>query len=266
MKKVWMAAIGGVVVAFANALAVVPNVEFSTVGGYWLFYGGRAAPGVGQFNSFGGANNLSIRVLGAALGGRDETFTNVQVSYSGTYGPFSTVDQTLRSATGPTSLRFQNTQGTVLFTVVFDKATMDWFQVSADTLGWGVRLTPEVTGHPRVERGPLLDGVVPAGVMPSVSFRLDGTRFGPPRDNAGVLEFGRGQVTAQGSAGFRFSCRADLNNDGVVDDADFASFVASYAAMSCPGSFCRADLNDDSIIDDADFARFARAYDSVLCP
>ncbi|MFO0861097.1 MAG: hypothetical protein U0570_11105 [Phycisphaerales bacterium] len=64
------------------------------------------------------------------------------------------------------------------------------------------------------------------------------------------------------------SCPADLNNDGVVDDADFVSFASAYNELICPTlpGLCLADLNDDGIVEDLDFVIFAAAYDALLCP
>ena len=65
-------------------------------------------------------------------------------------------------------------------------------------------------------------------------------------------------------------CPGDLNNDGMVDDADFVAFAGQYDALDCadpamPG-YCRADLNNDGAVDDVDFVAFAHAYDQLVCP
>lgn len=66
------------------------------------------------------------------------------------------------------------------------------------------------------------------------------------------------------------TCPADLNADGVVDDADFSVFVGSYNALVCddpvvaPG--CPGDLDLDGLTNDADFVIFAQAYNELLCP
>lgn len=66
------------------------------------------------------------------------------------------------------------------------------------------------------------------------------------------------------------ACPADLNGDGVVDDADFSIFIVAYDILDCsdasmaPG--CPADLNKDGLVDDSDFSLFAAAYDALLCP
>lgn len=69
---------------------------------------------------------------------------------------------------------------------------------------------------------------------------------------------------------FTLPCRADLNGDAVVDDADFSIFVFAYDVVSCsepamPGG-CPADFNTDTVVDDLDFSIFAAAYDALLCP
>jgi hypothetical protein len=65
---------------------------------------------------------------------------------------------------------------------------------------------------------------------------------------------------------FTYACRADINNDAVVDDADFEGFIVEYAKMKCDRSdVCRGDFNEDGFVDDNDFAAFALAYDRLLC-
>lgn len=65
-------------------------------------------------------------------------------------------------------------------------------------------------------------------------------------------------------------CRADFNNDGNVDDADFSTFVVSYDVLDCfdPGmpQGCRADVNGDFVVDDLDFSVFVVAYEALVCP
>ena len=66
------------------------------------------------------------------------------------------------------------------------------------------------------------------------------------------------------------SCTGDLNNDQLVDDADFAIFVTAYNLLDCadpgmpPG--CPGDLNQDGVVDVADFAIFVPAYNELVCP
>ena len=68
----------------------------------------------------------------------------------------------------------------------------------------------------------------------------------------------------------RAVCPGDLNNDGIVDDADFVSFAAQYDILDCadgamPG-YCRADINNDGLVEDVDFVLFVQAYDQLVCP
>ncbi len=65
-------------------------------------------------------------------------------------------------------------------------------------------------------------------------------------------------------------CPADLNGDGLVDDADFVIFANAYDTLVCsdplmpPG--CPADLNGNTLVDDTDFVLFVDAYNALLCP
>lgn len=58
------------------------------------------------------------------------------------------------------------------------------------------------------------------------------------------------------------TCPADLNDDGVVDDADFVRFAESYNLLLDPVG----DLNQDGVADDGDFVLFAAAYNELVCP
>lgn len=65
-------------------------------------------------------------------------------------------------------------------------------------------------------------------------------------------------------------CSADLNNDGLVDDADFTIFVLAYDILDCGAPEmpvgCPADLNGDGFVEDADFSLFVVKYDELICP
>jgi hypothetical protein len=69
---------------------------------------------------------------------------------------------------------------------------------------------------------------------------------------------------------YRLPCPADLNNDDLVEDADFSVFVVAYDLLACSDpampSGCPSDLNRDGSVDDTDFSLFAVAYDALLCP
>ncbi len=61
---------------------------------------------------------------------------------------------------------------------------------------------------------------------------------------------------------------ADLNADGLVDDADFVLFAAQYDLVLCadplmPDS-CSADFNHDGLVDDGDFTVFIPAYTKMI--
>ncbi len=63
-----------------------------------------------------------------------------------------------------------------------------------------------------------------------------------------------------------FSCPADFNNDGIVDDFDFQIFAGAYNDLVVPPADGVCDINADGLVDDADFSLFAAAYDTLLCP
>ncbi|MGH7242408.1 MAG: hypothetical protein ACREJD_03200 [Phycisphaerales bacterium] len=67
----------------------------------------------------------------------------------------------------------------------------------------------------------------------------------------------------------RGPCPADLNGDGVVDDADFVMFVQAYNLLYCfdiaMRDKCPADLTNDGYVLDDDFVNFVPAYDQLLC-
>lgn len=70
--------------------------------------------------------------------------------------------------------------------------------------------------------------------------------------------------------GLPLPCDSDLNNDGMVEDADFSIFVVAYNLLDCADPAmpvgCPADLNKDGVVDDADFTVFVVAYDALVCP
>lgn len=75
-----------------------------------------------------------------------------------------------------------------------------------------------------------------------------------------------------GAIDFSKYCPGDLNNDRLVDDADFSLLVVAYNALLCPElengypAGCPADLNGDGLVDDLDFSIFVVAYDALVCP
>ncbi len=86
-----------------------------------------------------------------------------------------------------------------------------------------------------------------------------------------------GQVLASGKRGNsqrlfvlsqREPCPADLNGDGMVDDADYTLFLAAYNLTACPTppAECPGDLNLDGAVDDTDFQLFLISYNLTVCP
>lgn len=60
-------------------------------------------------------------------------------------------------------------------------------------------------------------------------------------------------------------CPGDLNEDGLVDDADFVEFVPSYNALVVPDADKRCDWNGDGLVDDSDFVYFVQYYNNLIC-
>jgi hypothetical protein len=58
------------------------------------------------------------------------------------------------------------------------------------------------------------------------------------------------------------TCPADLNADGVVDDADFVVFVEAYEFLTTPAG----DFDFDGVTGDGDFVVFVAGYDALVCP
>ncbi len=121
------------------------------------------------------------------------------------------------------------------------------------TLQFATRLSPasytvQVLGSPSsVATAVVLDGDIANPALPS------------------SLPSGNG--AAGGSASYNFSvaagpCPADMNNDNVVDDADFVIFAGYYDQLVTMG----ADINGDAQTDDGDFVLFSAAYDQLVCP
>lgn len=65
------------------------------------------------------------------------------------------------------------------------------------------------------------------------------------------------------------NCPADINLDGIADDADFTRFVSAYDILDCADAAmplpCPSDLNADGVVDDLDFQIFVVGYDAMLC-
>lgn len=64
-------------------------------------------------------------------------------------------------------------------------------------------------------------------------------------------------------------CEGDLDDNGLVDDDDFALFVQDYQRLICDASGmppnCPSDLDGTCEVDDADFSLFSTAYNQLIC-
>ncbi len=81
--------------------------------------------------------------------------------------------------------------------------------------------------------------------------------------------YGWGIINVVGAAGYlhgRIDCPGDLNNDSVVDDADFVQFADFYNALIAPAPYTAGDFNGDASTEDSDFVIFADSYNALLCP
>ena len=76
------------------------------------------------------------------------------------------------------------------------------------------------------------------------------------------VEFG--PVPEPCTPGPNYDPRADFNNDGQIDGADFGVFGAAFGAMTGdPAYLAAADFNGDGRIDGADFGTFGAAFGSA---
>lgn len=86
--------------------------------------------------------------------------------------------------------------------------------------------------------------------------------------DAGLYSFASGNECGGfgiGSINVQIYCPGDLNEDGLVDDADFVEFVPSYNALIVPDADKRCDWNGDGLVDDADFVLFVPYYNTLVC-
>ncbi|MBS0189404.1 MAG: hypothetical protein JSS51_15170 [Planctomycetes bacterium] len=72
-----------------------------------------------------------------------------------------------------------------------------------------------------------------------------------------------------GTLNITTKCIGDLNEDGMVDDADFVIFLQAYNLLVCDDPAmpvgCPSDFNQDGMVDDADFTIFIQPYDLPIC-
>lgn len=65
-------------------------------------------------------------------------------------------------------------------------------------------------------------------------------------------------------------CPGDVNNDNIVDDADFSLFCADYDIMLCYAPKmpwgCPSSFNGDFLVDDTDFMLLVSGYLAMVCP
>jgi len=93
-------------------------------------------------------------------------------------------------------------------------------------------------------------------------------------DGAGTFTGSLSQVNFVAIGGTQYftvyTCHADFNEDGQVDDDDFLIFAKAYNILLCSDpampSGCPSDINEDGMVDDTDFSLFAAAYDDLVCP
>ncbi|MBS0190648.1 MAG: hypothetical protein U0573_02000 [Phycisphaerales bacterium] len=117
------------------------------------------------------------------------------------------------------------------------------------------------------------------GAVGNSSAIFDGQGVTPQADGGSIWSYATSTATTGqtwGPIGIRLAftprafCRADLNNDGLVDDADFSIFVVAYDMLECSNPAmpqgCPADLNFDGSVDDADFSVFIVSYNDLVCP
>ncbi|MFO0860547.1 MAG: hypothetical protein U0570_08315 [Phycisphaerales bacterium] len=107
-------------------------------------------------------------------------------------------------------------------------------------------------------------------VPTTLGFRVD--ESGSRQLGGTLFVFTKGSTTGQvvELSNAYATCRADLNNDRQIDDADFTVFVIAYDLLDCANPAmppdCLADLNLDGFVDDGDFQIFVFGYDLLLCP
>lgn len=132
----------------------------------------------------------------------------------------------------------------------------------------------------------VFEEVLPGPLAGGASAEIDAPSAGPGPTSSTLRLYGvpasfdgrrvRGSVatncgpSSPASAFLRVLCTGDLDNDGLIDDADFELFAANYDILLCSDASmppaCPADFNADGVVDDLDFGRFAVAYSAMVCP
>lgn len=140
---------------------------------------------------------------------------------------------------------------------------------SGETFGVNVGSDGTLTGMAWSENGGWINfrgGALATPAQPAridfVGSRLRGYAWS---ENFGWLNLDDASIYIALGAG----CPADLNVDGVVDDADFVVFLPMYNLVDCADPAapfgCTADLNGDGFVDDADFQVFVQGYNQLIC-
>ena len=115
------------------------------------------------------------------------------------------------------------------------------------------------------QAGPALVPLLPAGAVgPAQRATFTITKTSGTLYQGQTLGAFRGEVVLDAVSYFTYSCWADLNDDGLVDDVDFVLFAQAYDRYVCD-ELCRADADATGFVDDVDFVLFAQAYDRFVC-
>lgn len=257
------ALVGSAGLSFA---AMTPAVTFEQINGAFGLYAAPTSPGVSSFQNNWGT--FAVRVDATGAGGSVLVFNNIEQVLTGTLVNATMTDtEVAADVVGLSLLLRDRTTKFALLTINMSQGEFDLSRPnSTPSARWTGLLIDSGPAVVTFVPGPLMQAALPGGILLGDSFqiRVDGPGVSPLQN--GAVSFIRGNAYFSASARLDFFCRADLNDDGYVDDSDFVVFTQSYEAMDCGTVFCRADLDDDGDVDDADFVLFSRAYDQFECP
>ncbi len=249
--------------AVAASVLAAGNVAVSTQGTGFSFYAAATGPDAGEFRSLADSA-LSVRIDATSGGGEDVVFSGLRQVLTGTLGA---AQPAIRGASAPisnASLRLENQDGVELFTISFGRGTFILSESPANVV-WTGNVQIDPSGLVAISRGPLLDDAIPAGDLSYFTGGID-ARIGFPSTSTGTITTAQSRGLVNLQLGVSFACRADFNNDRLVDDSDFIVFARAYDEMTYAESFRREDMNDDRFVADYDFVQFAAAYDALACP
>lgn len=112
------------------------------------------------------------------------------------------------------------------------------------------------------DNGQTVINLAPGNPLVEIAVYGDFTGFSPPPPSGAIQPI-------IGTVNILTNCLGDLNNDGVVDDADFVLFVPAYNILLCQDpampAECPSDFNRDGAVDDEDFAIFIQSYGLPIC-